>query len=152
MKLRIKLEIDTNPPAGSSYNTAYLNFPRVSPVTVQTLQSGFATKLHALLCRVYVKGRDWYDFVWYVSRWIEPNFELLTNALIQQGQWAGQELKATPKWICRQLREKINEIDWNQARTDVERFLPISEQADLEQWNQGLFNYHLNQLEEYVTK
>jgi len=51
-----------------------LDFPHIAPVTVQTLTSGFATKLHALLCRVYVKGPDWYDFIWYVSRRINPLF------------------------------------------------------------------------------
>ena len=62
-KLRIKLEIDTNPPAGSVFTTSYITFPVTAPLTTQTLESSFALKLHALLCRSYVKGRDWYDLV-----------------------------------------------------------------------------------------
>jgi predicted nucleotidyltransferase component of viral defense system len=84
-KIRIKLEIDTNPPAGSAFQTSYITFPGVAAVTTQTLPSGFGTKAHALLCRRYVKGRDWYDFVWYTSRKIKPDLELLQNALFQQG-------------------------------------------------------------------
>ncbi len=72
-KIRIKLEIDTNPPAGSNYEMKYLDFPFVSSVTVQDLPSLFAGKLHALLCREYAKGRDWYDFIWYTSRGAEIN-------------------------------------------------------------------------------
>ncbi len=146
MKLRIKLEIDTNPPAGSHFNTAYLDFPHIAPVTVQTLTSGFATKLHALLCRVYVKGRDWYDFIWYVSRRINPQLDLLANALLQQGPWADAEIEVTPDWLCRQLQLKIAEIDWEQPKNDVQRFLPTSEQANLNNWHQGLFTYYLDQL------
>jgi predicted nucleotidyltransferase component of viral defense system len=67
-KIRIKLEIDTNPPSGSQYEVKYLDFPFLSPVTLQDPATLFAGKIHALLCRNYVKGRDWYDFIWYASR------------------------------------------------------------------------------------
>jgi hypothetical protein len=72
-KLQIKLEIDTNPPAGSEYELRYLGFPLPYSVKTQDLPSLFASKSHALLCRKYVKGRDWYDFVWYVSRKVSNN-------------------------------------------------------------------------------
>jgi len=62
-KLRIKLEVDTNPPAGAAFETKYLDFPFPSAVCVFALPSLFAGKLHALLCREYLKGRDWYDFI-----------------------------------------------------------------------------------------
>ncbi len=62
-KIRVKLEIDTNPPAGSAFETSYLSFPATAPITTQSLCSGLGTKAHALLCRKYVKGRDWYCYV-----------------------------------------------------------------------------------------
>ena len=64
----IKLEIDTNPPSGSNFDNHLIDFPITSSVISQDLPSLFAGKLHALLCRAYVKGRDWYDFIWYVTR------------------------------------------------------------------------------------
>jgi hypothetical protein len=76
-------------------------------------------KLHALLCRSYVKGRDWYDFVWYVARGVRPDLELLRNALHQQGPWAGQQTSVTWPWLIANLRTVIGRIDWAIARQDV---------------------------------
>lgn len=149
-KIRIKLEIDTNPPSGSSVETAYLMFPRPEPVTVQTLESGFALKLHALLCRSYVKGRDWYDFLWYVARKTTPDLALLANALKQQGPWKGTLPDVTPHWLTEQLSAKISEIDWAQASNDVQRFLPLAEQNALRNWNKAMFLYHLEYLQNQI--
>ena len=87
-KLRIKFEIDTNPLLGSNLDVKFLEFPLDYSIVAQDLSSGFAGKCHALLCREYIKGRDWYDFTWYVARKISPNFIFLTHALEQQGPWA----------------------------------------------------------------
>ena len=57
-KLKIKLEIDTRPPAGSGFDYTYLDFPMDFEVCHQDLSSNFALKTHALVCRVYLKGRD----------------------------------------------------------------------------------------------
>lgn len=149
-KIRVKLEIDTNPPAGSSIETAYLMFPRPEPLTIQTLESGFALKLHALLCRHYIKGRDWYDFLWYVARMTCPDINLLSNALFQQGPWAGCSLDITHSWLGIQLVEKIESIDWKLARSDVQRFLPHAEQDALRNWDSPLFKYSVKQLCEYA--
>jgi hypothetical protein len=93
-----------------------------------------------------VKGRDWYDFIWYVSRRVTPQLGLLANALLQQGPWADTKVEVTPDWLCRQLQKKIAGIDWDQAKTDVQRFLPIREQSNLNHWNLGLFTYYVDQL------
>jgi predicted nucleotidyltransferase component of viral defense system len=149
-KLRIKLEVDTNPSAGSSFQTSYITFPGIAALTTQTLPSGFATKAHALLCRRYVKGRDWYDFTWYIARKITPDFKLLRNALRQQGPWAGKKLAMTPEWFLEHLAAVIGRIDWREARADVERFLPMSEQAGLQAWGSDFFAYQLEQLRGYL--
>ena len=145
-KIRVKLEVDTNPPSGSSVETAYLMFPRPEPLTIQTLESGFALKLHALLCRSYVKGRDWYDFLWYVARKTRPDLQLLANALAQQGPWAGSAPLVTHDWLAEQLSEKIDSIDWSLARDDVERFLPRAEQEGLRNWEKPMFLYHARKM------
>ena len=138
-KIRIKLEIDVNPPQGSSFETSYLSFPTTAPITIQTLSSGFGTKMHALLCRRYVKGRDWYDFLWYVARRTVPDLRLLTNALMQQGPWQGERVEVSNEWLLKTLRARIESIDWKVARDDVQRFLPLSEQRGLEAGRRDCF-------------
>lgn len=147
-KVRIKLEIDTNPPSGSSFQTSYITFPAVAAVTTQTLPSGFGTKTHALLCRRYVKGRDWYDFVWYTSRNITPDLTLLQNALFQQGPWAGQSLEVTPEWLFESLGAVVRRVDWKEARSDVQRFVPTPEQRGLDAWSTDFFLYQLEHLKQ----
>ncbi|QDC36609.1 nucleotidyl transferase AbiEii/AbiGii toxin family protein [Sphingobium fuliginis ATCC 27551] len=74
--IKIKLEIDTNPPAGSGEATTFLDFPADYEVRHQDLPSNFALKIHALLCRPYLKGRDWFDFSWYVAHHVPLNLSL----------------------------------------------------------------------------
>jgi predicted nucleotidyltransferase component of viral defense system len=146
-KIRIKLEVDVNPPAGSTITTSYITFPVTAPLTTQTLESGFALKLAALLCRPYVKGRDWYDFVWYVARRTRPDLDLLGNAVRQHGPWAGQPVTVDGAWVRQRLDEAIGRIDWAAAADDVQRFLPLSEQPGLRSWSAEFFLYQLTQME-----
>jgi predicted nucleotidyltransferase component of viral defense system len=151
-KIRIKLEIDTNPPAGSTFETSYLSFPVIAAITTQTLESAFASKSHALLCRRYSKGRDWYDFLWYASRKIVPNFNLLSSALEQQGPWRGQGAEVSPAWYLERLREVIAGTDWSRTRQDVARFLPLARQESLDLWSRDFFLYQLDRLERTLTE
>ena len=145
-KLKIKLGIDCNPPAGSGFEYAYLDFPVDFEVCHLDLGSNFALKIHALLCRRYVKGRDWYDFSWYVSQGVTPNLVLLKNALEQFGPWQGEVLKPDREWLAKTLGGKIASIDWKQAADDVGRFLKLLEQKSLSLWSERFFNSKLEKL------
>ena len=138
-KIRIKLEIDTNPPEGSVFETAYITFPIIAPLTTQTLASSFALKLHALLCRPYAKGRDWFDLVWYVSRHTQVNYTLLASALRQAGPWAGKKVPIGRPWLIESLEAVISRLDWKVAQEDVRRFLPLSQQENLRSWTSVFF-------------
>ena len=138
-KLRIKLEVDTSPPEGAVLETKYLDFPFPSAVCVFDLPSLFAGKLHALLCREYLKGRDWYDFIWYTSRKAQINYTLLAEALRQMGPWQGQRLAVDRTWCVAQMRAKIESTDWRQAREDVRRFLKANELPSLNLWGREFF-------------
>ena len=102
-KLRIKLEVDTNPPAGATYDMPILDYPFPAAVRVFDLPSLFAGKIHALLCRTYLKGRDWYDFIWYTARRTPINHVLLSTALNQHGPWQGQAPNTDNAWCAEQL-------------------------------------------------
>jgi predicted nucleotidyltransferase component of viral defense system len=138
-KIRIKIEVDTNPPAGSNTELRYLDFPFVSAVTTQDLPSLFAGKVHALLCRKYIKGRDWYDFIWYTARGTKLNYNFLKSALHQEGPWKQQHPQIDKNWVCNTLKNKIKSMDWKQAAEDVRRFIPNNEQPSLALWSQELF-------------
>ena len=148
-KLKVKLEIDCNPPAGSGFDYTYLDFPMDFEVCHQDLASNFALKTHALLCRPYLKGRDWYDFNWYIAQGINPNLLLLQNALIQYGPWKGQELKVDAEWLLTELGKKIASIEWQEAAEDVKRFLKPLEQKSLSLWGEKLFMSQLKKLQQF---
>jgi len=149
--IKVRLEIDTNPPFGSSFETRHVFFPLTAALTVQTLESGFGMKLAALLARRYTKGRDWYDFLWYINKKIRPDLALLRNALKQQGPWAGERLPADPAWVFDQLKDRIARIDWGVVRRDVQRFLPLREQETLILWNRDFFLQRLGVLADGLT-
>ena len=146
-KLRIKLEIDIAPPPYSGEAQTFLDFPLDHRVRHQNLESNFALKIHALLCRGFLKGRDWYDFSWYVSKGVFPNLPHLQAALSQFGPWSEkQELNVDVDWVSRELDAAISRVDWSKAAQDVSRFLRTSEAKSLELWGVPFFVSKLNKL------
>ncbi len=151
-EIRIKLEVDTNPPEGSRSEMKYLDFPFISSVHMQDLPSLFSGKIHALLCRGFVKGRDWYDFLWYTGMRVAVNSTLLESALMQAGPWKGQTLKVNTPWLIDQLRLKIETIDWDYAREDVRRFVPVADYPSLALWGRDLFSAQVEKLAQTLTE
>jgi len=138
--IKIKLEIDINPPLGSGEDTTYLDFPADFEVRHQDLSSNFALKIHALLCRKYLKGRDWFDFAWYVSRGCAPNLQLLRTALLQAGPWAGDDrISADLPWLEEALGTAITHNNWQAATEDVRRFLRPAELKSVALWSEPFF-------------
>jgi len=148
-KIRIKLEVDTNPPSGSGYDLKYLDFPFVSSVAVQDRPSLFAGKIHALLCRDYIKGRDWYDFIWYTGNQTGVNYGFLTSAINQIGPWQGQSITVDKAWLLTELERTIVSINWKQVIEDVRRFVRVEEQPSLDLWSKELFLGQLDKLKRF---
>ncbi len=144
-KQKIKLEIDVNPPSYSDFEYSYLDFPLDFEVCHQDLSSNFSFKIHALLCRSYLKGRDWYDFNWYVKQGIQPNFPHLQAALFQWGPWQQQEIKINIKWLHHALANKVAGINWQNAAADVDRFLKPAERQSLSLWSETFFLHKIEQ-------
>lgn len=145
-QLRVKLEIDTNPPAGTNTSWHYLDFPVDFEVCAQDLPSNYALKLHALLCRPYLKGRDWFDFAWYSKQKTRPNLQHLANALNQVGPWQDQIESVDVPWLADALSTKISTINWPLAAQDVAPFLPPAEQVSLTLWSKRFFDDKVNKL------
>ena len=121
-KLRIKLEIDTNPPEGFGTHTSLLDQYFPIAVTHHDRGSFVAGKSHAILQREWPKGRDFFDLLFYLTRWpgTEPNFEYLNNALKQTG-YERSPLDAE-NWKDR-LLARVEELDWSTLQDDVSPFL-----------------------------
>ena len=146
-KITIKLEVDANPPAGSRFDYAYLDYPTDFEVCHQDLPSTFALKIHALLCRPYLKGRDWYDFNWYIRQDVSPNLPHLQSALVQYGPWKGQDdLIIDKSWVREELQKKVDSIVWKEAAADVAPFLKLGEQESLKLWEARFFSAKLKKL------
>ncbi len=124
-KLKIKLEIDTDPPGGFSTETHTLLRPIPYAIRVCSLPDLFAGKLHAVLFRRWknrVKGRDWYDLVWFVSRKVPVNLTHLEQRMRQTDDW-DSERSLSRDDLNGLLRAGIETLDVDQAREEVMPFL-----------------------------
>lgn len=146
-KIKIKLEIDTYPPEGSTFENAFLTYPYPYSILIQDMPSLFASKCHALLCRKYEKGRDWFDFLWYLSKRIPINDTLLKNALYQSGPYKDQDNLFSKKWLQNRLEEKINNLNWKIAKNDIENFLHSEDRRFVENWSKELFEAQIDKIE-----
>jgi hypothetical protein len=121
-KLLIKVEIDSRPPAGGSEAHTMVPAPFMFYMLHYDLKSLFAGKVHALLCREYTKGRDWYDLMWYLSKFkgIEPNFVMLNNAMAQTHK---NPIQLTQENWKTEIKKVIGSLNWAKVKEDVNRFL-----------------------------
>ena len=128
--LAIKLEVDTNPPAGAELETTLIRRFVTLQLQHHDRASLLAGKCHAVLQRTYTKGRDLFDLLWYLSdpAWPEPNLVQLNNALTQSG-WKGPEL-SSENWR-KILADKVRTLDWSKVKNDVRPFLETSTSSDL---------------------
>lgn len=120
--LAVRIEIDTNPPAGANTTTRMVRRFVMLNLLHYDRSSLLAGKVHAVLSRKYTKGRDLYDLSWYLSdaSWPPPNYVQLNNAL-QQTHWDGPVI-TSENWR-EIIKRKLADVDWKQAVQDVSPFL-----------------------------
>lgn len=138
-RIRIRLEIDVVPPAGAGFEVKTVLVPLPFQVRLVSLPDLFAGKAHALLCRQWksrVKGRDFYDFVWFVAHGVPCHLEHLKARMVQTEHWE----KAAPLGeddFRRLLIEKFGKVDLLQAKDDVRPF--VRDQDSLKLWSRDFF-------------
>jgi predicted nucleotidyltransferase component of viral defense system len=128
--LSIKVEVDTEPPEGATWETTLVRRHVTLNLPHHDKASLLAGKVHAVLSRSFTKGRDLFDITWYLAdrSWPEPNLEYLNNALMQTG-WKGSKVnQGNWKTI---LKNHLENVDWEKARKDVAPFLERKEDIDL---------------------
>ena len=137
--LKIKLEVDTEPPLGFRTEELLLLQPYSFYVKCFSLPDLFAGKLHAVLFRQWqqrVKGRDWFDLEWYVRRSIPLHLNHLAERARQSGHWPSDQ-PFTAKTLRTLLMERIERLDVDKARVDIERF--ITDPQPLAIWSTKYF-------------
>ncbi|MCX6583986.1 MAG: nucleotidyl transferase AbiEii/AbiGii toxin family protein [Candidatus Aminicenantes bacterium] len=138
-KIKIKLEIDTDPPGGSEHEVKTLLYPIPFSIKVFTRPNLFAGKMHAVLCRQWksrVKGRDFYDLVWYIGQKIPCRIEYLKERMIQTGHWKRED-NLDKSILLHLLQEKLKAVDIEQIKKDVQPFLKDKQELDL--WSRDFF-------------
>ena len=146
--IKIKLEIDQEPAIGFTSDLKYHLHPIPFSIKTMTLPSLFAGKMHALLCRTLrtnIKGRDWYDLIWFVKNNIPCGLYYLKNKMVQTGHFDLSEVLDKEK-VVELLSEKIKGVDFSMAKKEVEPFLKNSRQKDeLDLWSSKFFDDYLIQ-------
>jgi len=138
--IRIKFEVDTQPPLGFATEEKLLLQPFSFYVKCYQMSDLFAGKLHALLYRSWknrIKGRDWYDFEWYIRQGSPVHLEHFLQRAHQSGDLIDQN-SITLQDIQVLLQQRIQEIDFVQAKQDVFPFVSNSKVLDI--WSQKYFS------------
>lgn len=137
--LKIKLEIDTDPPPEFETRTRYLLQPIPFAVRTYTLPDLFAGKMHAILCRKWktrVKGRDWYDLVWYAAHHPRLHLAHLEQRMRQSGHWKNKEALSGDAFK-KLMHNAVERLPVDQARREVEPF--VGNPDSLEVWSRDFF-------------
>lgn len=137
--IKVKLEVDTDPPAGASFEMRYQLVPVPFSVRLYSEPSLFAGKVHVLLCRSWktrVKGRDFYDYVWFLSRGTPLNVAHLQARMRQSGHISEKEVLTKSK-ILSTLERRFMKVDYAQAKSDVIPF--IRDNSTLDLWSSEFF-------------
>ena len=129
-KITIKIEIDSNPPAHASTETSLVRRHVLLNLLHYDKSSLLAGKLHALIHRSHVKGRDVYDLVWYLSdpSWPEPNLPLLQASLAQTGmELTDQQISDWRSLVA----DRVAAMEWDRVVADVRPFLERAEDVGM---------------------
>jgi len=137
--MKIKIEVDTDPPPGFDTETRFLLQPIPFSVRVFSLPDMFAGKMHAVLCRAWknrVKGRDWYDLVWYAANHPQLHLSHLEQRMIQSGHLKKAQ-RLNPETFSTIAAMAIDKLDVSQARREVEPF--VKDPEALTVWSREFF-------------
>jgi hypothetical protein len=143
--IKIKLEVDINPPSRFTTEEKLLLKPFSFYVKCFSISDLFAGKMHALLFRKWkdnVKGRDWYDMEWYVRKGVTLNLDHFLSRAIDSGDWHKETI--TTAEFHELLGERIDTVNFTRVKEDIRRFIPDSAVLDI--WGAGYFHDLAGQL------
>lgn len=136
---KIKFEVDINPPAFATFENKYRLLPSPYSVKLYDMPSLFAGKVHAVICRAWknrIKGRDLYDYVFYLANQAKINLPHLRARLEDSGVLKESDV-FTLETLKAMLTERFATIDYEKAKKDVLPFVKDASKLDL--WNKDFF-------------
>ncbi len=137
--IKVKFEVDTNPPAFATFERKYRLLPIPYEINLYDMPSLFAGKIHAVICRSWktrVKGRDLYDYVFYLSRGTSVNLRHL-GARLAQSDFIEADRTISLDDVKNMLYTRFEQIDYEQAKQDA---LPFIRNPDtLALWSAAFF-------------
>jgi predicted nucleotidyltransferase component of viral defense system len=145
--IKIKFEVDTDNPSGGVTEFKYRMLPAPYEVQIFDESTLFAGKIHAILCREFknrVKGRDYYDYLFYIGKGSKFNLKYLENKLKNTSGKINDDEILTLEKVKDLLKAKFETVDYESAKKDVENF--ISNKESLEVWKKELFLSSLESL------
>ena len=137
--MKIKLEVDIDPPGNFDIEAKYIYLPVPFSINAYTRPNLFAGKMHAILCRSWVsrvKGRDWYDLIWYAARGIPVHLKHLESRM-RQTKHFNKDVSLTEGALKEMLLDRIDSLDFDDAGKDVGNF--IKDTSSLELWSKDYF-------------
>lgn len=146
--IKIKFEIDINPPSGAEYEIKYKLLPTPHSVRLYNKESLFAGKIHAILCRNWshrTKGRDLYDYAFFLSKNIKVNMNLVKSKLVESNVLKDDD-NFDINILKNMLNEKFKLIDYDAAKNDVAPFLDDSTKLNI--WEVEFFQSITDNLHE----
>lgn len=137
--IQIKLEIDNSPPPYATYEYLYGLEPQPYRVRLYDASSLMAGKIHAVLCRTWknrVKGRDLYDYLFFLARGTKLNLPHLKMRLVESKRWniLDEFHLADAKQL---LKERFSSLDYEMAKDDVRSY--IVDASELDVWSVEFF-------------
>ena len=131
--LKVKFEVDCSPSLSFNVENKWITYPEIASINVLDLESLFAGKIHAILCRNYknnVKGRDFYDFIFFINKGIKPNMVYLKDKLV-----ASKVIKEDDDFsmdvLKKLLLNRFNQVDFSKVEQDAKNFTIRSEDLSL---------------------
>lgn len=144
--IKVKFEVDTNPPHSFETEVKYLLSPVTCNVKTVSLEQMFAGKVHAVLCRKWknrVKGRDWYDLVWFIGKNTSCPLSCLESRMRQSGHWdVAQNLDE--KTVKDMLKTTLHRMNLEEVKQEAALF--IDNQAETEVWSEDFFEHCFDQI------
>ncbi len=139
--IRIKVEIDTNPPLSFPCEQRFLSQPVAVSIKCVNEEALFACKMHAAFFRAWkgrVKGRDWYDIVWFIRRKVPLNLTLFSTL-------SNQKEALDRKAFIELAKERIEKLDIPAAIEDILYFIRDHD-VIRRTWSKEFFNYWIDNI------